>query len=272
MAVCTAVNGQNVGINKPNPAQPLDINGNVNVDGRIMVNGTAGTTGQVLKTASSGATVWANMGDYTYVSSFTQNGSFIVPTGITRILVEAWGAGGGGSSGGGGAGGMYILSVETVTPGQTLTITVGTGGANATTFPGAATDGGSTIIGGSSPFVSLTVAGGKGAFSTAPGYASRFGISGDKFIQWPGQNGDANTFTYTQRNSTTYAIIRKYGDGGATGPGYNERSQGQTISYNESTGTSLESNAPTFAPYPGGGGGGGSLGQDGANGMVNIWY
>lgn len=261
---------QNVGINKLNPEQPLDVNGNLNVDGKILVNGVEGTTGQILQTISSGATAWVNSGNYTFVSAFTQNGTFTVPAGITRVLIEAWGAGGGGSSGGGGAAGMYLYSVQNVTPGTLLTIAVGTGGANATTNPGSASDGGITTITGSG--VSLTAAGGKGAFSTTPGYAVRYVYSGATYVQYVGQNGDANTFTYAQKNSTTYAIIRKYGDGGAVGPDYNKRSQGQTISFNENTGSVLESNNPTFAPYPGGGGGGGSFGEDGASGMVVIGY
>lgn len=266
------VYGQNVGINKANPAQPLDVNGNVNVDGKILFNGVQGAAGQVLSTSATGATVWAGRSDFNYVKGFTQNGSFTVPAGVTRIMVEAWGAGGGGSSGGGGGAGMYLQSIQTVTPGQVLTVTTGTGGANASTYPGSASDGTVTTVTGTAPFINLTAAGGKGAFSTTPGYTTRYGVSDGIYIQFIGQCGDANTFSYTQKNSTSYAIIRKYGDGGAAGPDYSRRSQGQTISYNENTGATLESNTPTFAPYPGGGGGGGSLGVDGANGMVNIWY
>lgn len=269
---CLAAAAQNVGINKTNPGQPLDVNGNVNVDGKILVNGVQGATDQVLVTTSTGATAWANMGNFSNVRGFTQTGTFTVPAGITRIMVEGWGAGGGGSSGGGGAAGMYIQSIQTVTPGQVLTITTGTGGAHATTTPGLASDGTQTTITGSSPFISLTAAGGKGAFNTAPGYATRFGISGGVYIQSTGESGEANTLIYAQKNSTTFTIIRKYGDGGAAPPGYNMRSQGETISFNENTGAVIEANNPTFAPFPGGGGGGGLLGEDGAAGMVNIWY
>lgn len=62
--------------------------------------------------------------------------SWTVPAGCSRILVECWGAGGGGGygasstthGGGGGAGGGAIKSWD-VTPGDTVTIVVGTGGA-----------------------------------------------------------------------------------------------------------------------------------------------
>ncbi len=265
-----SLQGQNVGINKSNPTQPLDVNGNVNVDGNILVNGVEGAAGQVLQTTSSGSMAWVNSGNYTYLKGYVQSGTFTVPAGITRVLVEVWGAGGGGSSGGGGAGGMYILSVQDVSPGTVLNITIGLGGANATTDPGAASDGGNTSVSGLPTL--LTAIGGHGAYSTSPGYSSRYGTVGASYTQYIGQNGDANTFTYAQKNATTFAIIRKYGDGGAVGPDFNKRSQGETRSYNESTSSFIETNSPTFAPYPGGGGGGGHFGRDGANGMVVIWY
>ncbi len=265
-----AVTAQNVGINKTNPQQSLDVNGNVNIDGKIYMNGVSGTTGQVLQTTSSGSTAWANLKNYTYVATYTNNGNFIVPAGVTRILIEAWGAGGGGSSGGGGAAGNYIFSVQDVTPSTSLTITIGTGGLNATTNPGAATDGGETKIEGlMSP---LTALGGGGSGSNSPGSSNRYALSGAKFIQVLGQNGETNTTSYTQKNATTFVTIQKYGDGGASGPNYNVKCQGQTIIVNESTGILISNNLPTAAPYPGGGGSGGSLGKDGANGMVLIWY
>lgn len=263
---------QNVGINKTNPAQSLDVNGNVNVDGKIVVNGVEGTAGQVLQTTSLGATSWVDMSSYTKLSSYTQNGSFTVPAGVTKIFIEAWGAGGGGSSSGGGAGGAYTISTQNVTPGQTLTILTGIGGDNATVFGGAASNGTNTSISGSAPFSSFSVYGGRGADAIRPGYSPHFLTSGASYKQYPGQAGDANTFTYTQKNSTTYVIIRKYGDGGASGPDFTKRSQGETESFNESSNGTIEYNVTTFAPFPGGGGGGGFTGEDGADGMLVIWY
>jgi len=66
---------------------------------------------------------------------FTTSGLFIVPAGVTNITVEAWGGGGAGggvtgdrSASGGGAGGAYVKSIGLlVTPGNTYTVTVGTG-------------------------------------------------------------------------------------------------------------------------------------------------
>ena len=81
---------QNVGINQPNPTQPLDVNGNVNVGGNLLVSGTPGAAGQVLSTTTSGATAWLNTGNLPNIGAFTQSGTFTVPAGITTMMVEAW--------------------------------------------------------------------------------------------------------------------------------------------------------------------------------------
>jgi hypothetical protein len=60
---------------------------------------------------------------------FTSSDTFVVPEGVTRLLVEMWGGGGdgifsvGGPSGGGG--GAYARSVITVNPGATYTVQIG---------------------------------------------------------------------------------------------------------------------------------------------------
>lgn len=68
---------------------------------------------------------------------------FVVPAGVTTLVVEAWGAGGGGGgalggqimislrtgAGGGGGGGAYVLTPISVIPGETLIVRVGDGGA-----------------------------------------------------------------------------------------------------------------------------------------------
>jgi N-acetylneuraminic acid mutarotase len=61
--------------------------------------------------------------------------SYTVPTGISSLTVKAWGAGGGGGggsgstgAGGSGGGGGFSQSTITVTPGETLTVNVGTAG------------------------------------------------------------------------------------------------------------------------------------------------
>src|SRR2546422_3189964 len=74
------------------------------------------------------------------IFSFTGSDQFwTVPDGVTRVQVEAWGAGGGGGGGSGGSGnlfsrggsggsGAYVRTTTAVVPGQTFTVSVGGGG------------------------------------------------------------------------------------------------------------------------------------------------
>lgn len=66
-------------------------------------------------------------------------GTFTVPAGVTSLKVECWGGGGGGGFSaqdgrgcGGGGGGAFAKSNLTVTPGQTFSYSVGTGGSGGT--------------------------------------------------------------------------------------------------------------------------------------------
>jgi hypothetical protein len=69
----------------------------------------------------------------TFTNIFTFTGSdqsYVVPSGVTSLEVYMWGAGGGGGLSGNGGAGCYVQGILTVTPGETLTIVVGQGGAN----------------------------------------------------------------------------------------------------------------------------------------------
>ncbi len=66
---------------------------------------------------------------------YSSSSTFMAPAGVTSVTVEAWGGGAGGgrargyyATGGGGAGGAYAKKTLAVTPLQTYTVTVGTGG------------------------------------------------------------------------------------------------------------------------------------------------
>ena len=78
--------------------------------------------------------------------SFTSSGTFAVPSGVSslsEVLVVAGGGGGGTwHGGGGGAGGLVYFPGYPVTPGGTVTVTVGTGGGEIT--PGAGNSKGNT--------------------------------------------------------------------------------------------------------------------------------
>jgi len=101
------------------------------------------------------------------VQTFTSSGTFSVPTGVTsvQVLVVAGGGGGGGINpgggsngyfnGGGGAGGLVFHPAYPVTPGGTVSVTVGDGG----TGPGGGCRGGN---GQPSVFGTITAQGGGG--------------------------------------------------------------------------------------------------------------
>jgi hypothetical protein len=107
--------------------------------------------------------------------SIAGNTTWLCPTGVTSVQVEAWGAGGGSggaganfASTGGGAGGSYIrVSSVAVTPGVTYQLTVGTGGTAGA--GGAANSGTAGGTGGSSYFGNTTAGNPSGALVLAVG-------------------------------------------------------------------------------------------------------
>ena len=95
--------------------------------------------GDIQGSDSGGSDSGGSDNTYTKVD-FTSSGTFVVPEGITTIKISAQaggGGGGGGSSegtneyraGSGGGGGGYSVATVSVTPGNRLTVTVGSGGA-----------------------------------------------------------------------------------------------------------------------------------------------
>jgi hypothetical protein len=119
-----------------------------------------------------------NTSNYRTVTfSFPGTYSWSVPACAEQICVEAWGGGGGGSanagtnqqgSGGGGGGGGYGAQCFAVTPGSSISITVGAGG-------NGGASGGNTVVGslltanGGSPGITGSTGGtgGNGGSSTA---------------------------------------------------------------------------------------------------------
>jgi hypothetical protein len=114
-------------------------------------------------------------------------GTYNVPVGITKVKVEAWGAGGGGGgadsnttenrAGGGGGGGAYQLGASvTVTSGATVNYTVGAGG-TAGTLSTNGGDGGNTVFSSAAP---VTGNGGSGGVSGVGTGGSVTGSGGNK--------------------------------------------------------------------------------------------
>ncbi|MCF8357347.1 MAG: IPT/TIG domain-containing protein [Prolixibacteraceae bacterium] len=204
--------------------------------------------------------------------TFTSSGTFTVPSGITKITVQAWGGGGRGGSAtrnnsenGGGGGGAYASSIIDVTPGSTYTVTVG-GGSNSTSPGGdswfgttstllakggnsAGNDDSNGATGGaaSSCIGSICLSGGNGANGSGSG-GSVVGGGGGSSAGYS-SNGDNG-----------------YGTAGGTAPsGGGDGGDGATTNNNGTPGSS-----------PGGGGGGGArqnsngLGGAGASGQVIV--
>jgi len=61
---------QNVGIGTTSPAEKLDVNGNVNLNGQLKVNGNQGTAGQVLRKDGSNNPVWGDISEFKNLAVF----------------------------------------------------------------------------------------------------------------------------------------------------------------------------------------------------------
>ena len=174
---------------------------------------------------------------YTTAGTFT----FTVPNGCTSISAVCVGGGGGGAdsdddqvrnqSNGGGGGGALAYGTIAVTPGESLTVTVGTGGAGGTGEGSGGTGGTTTISRGAT--VLLSGGGGFGGQNRAAGGAG--GTSGGTARTGGGSGGSGGGFASASGAS---------GGGGAGG-------------YSGNGGAGGAYNANGVAGQGGGGGGGG---------------
>ena len=237
--------GGNVGIGSTTPINKLDVIGNSYISGNLGI----GTTNPSSSLFVNGSTViGTEILDMTGLSStFTTVGSntFTVPVGVIKIsavLIGGGGAGGGGSSGGsgsggngGGGGGLIYVNDFPVTPGQTLTVTVGAGGA------GGAGNGGN---GGDSSITGIATAfGGTGGASNNTGIVGAGGA---------GEGGDGGA---TGGSGGRATLNTGAGGGGAAG-----------YSGNGGTGGDAGVTNGGVAGSGGGAGGGGSPTASGSGG------
>jgi hypothetical protein len=274
---------QNVGIGNTNPAEKLDVTGNINVTGTIKTNGADGAPNQVLMKNGSGNLVWGDLCQYKNATTLTAGGGiWNVPAGVTRILIEVWGAGGGGDIYGGGAGGTYIAAPFNVTPGLAITYDVGSGGFSAGTA--SAEEGEPSWVQVGSPAVSLTAGGGGGATFQATNHGSA-GVSGGytavgvtDYVFDIGRGGETPQRNYMQFNSTTYYETGYAGKGGDAGNSRNTGATGSSYVYN-TTGSAIVWRSLKVADgiTPGGGAAGGIKyggtsisGGSGADGLIII--
>ena len=145
---------------------------------------TATATGEGSTTNTTARTFTLTNG-HQVITSYTSTGSgtFTVPSGVTAVdvLVVAGGGGGGqANGGGGGAGGLVYAPSYPVTPGGSVSYTVGAGGAGSVARSPSPQDGAAST-GGQSTFGQLTANGGGGGRSRGGGsisYAGRPGYAG----------------------------------------------------------------------------------------------
>jgi hypothetical protein len=183
---------------------------------------------------------------------FAASGSFTVPRGSTSVRVYVWGGGGGGggstvagAGAGGGGGGGYTRGVVTVTPGQVIAVSVGTGGSAGV---GSANGG----AGGVSAFGSLLLcSGGAGGSLAAVAGAATGGAggagSGGSFNQSGIGGGAGVIFTGTSAS------------GGIGGASFQSSPSGLNVNA-----------AGPVGQMPGAGGNGGASGYAGGAGAAGL--
>jgi hypothetical protein len=190
------------------------------------------------------------IGNITYrIHTFTASGNFVVTAGTGAIEYLVVGGGGGGGrwgAGGGGAGG-YRTDVINITIGS-YPVTVGAGGAGATT------NAGSSISGSNSVFGSITSLGGGGGGSRDGDGTGKNGGSGGGGGS-SGSGGGSGTAGQGNAGGTGGPNAPAYAGGGGGGAGGSGTASSTTVSGTGGAGLSntIRTGSPIF--YAGGGGG-----------------
>ena len=224
--------------------------------------------------------LFAANGGFSHYQVFNNSGTFNVPDGVAKVMVEIWGAGGGGGggggggnnggtfggTGGGGGGGGYLKDILSVTPGGTLPVNVGVGGSGGTggaaggfnTAGGngnTATGGGYSSVNTDNAFGGSPGGGGYGGPAGNGGAPGGFGGNGGNA---PGPIGQTGQFGQSGSGSGN-GLVSGYGGNAAGGGGFGGNPGGDKT--------------------PGGGGsggqgqgGGGNSGTSGGDGRVIIWW
>mgnify|MGYP003115050071 FL=1 len=205
--------------------------------------------------------------------SFTSSGTFSVPSGVSSIDVLVVAGGGGGGSqhgGGGGAGGLIYRPGFTVTPGGTVSVTVGDGGAG---DPGA--DGGSDLgtTGQDSTFGTLVAKGGGGgagwgnpgqglAGGSSGGAAGSSSICASTAATQPTQPGESGNYGFGNPGGGTNSGQPGGGGGGGAGGAGTKGANGPVFGGPGGVGKAYTiADGTTSVYYAGGGGGGAHLGS-----------
>jgi hypothetical protein len=152
------------------PAGVQGLQGIPGPQGPIGLAGSQGPTGPQGPQGPAGETRGLNTKEF-FISMVPN--AFIVPSGVTRIAVELYGAGGGGGngvltrgSGNGGGAGAYARKTLDVTPGDSLSVSVGVGGGIGSVQGDAGLDGASTTVSDGNGLVLVAASGGHGGCGT----------------------------------------------------------------------------------------------------------
>jgi hypothetical protein len=178
---------------------------------------------------------FGGLGMMANIQVFTSNGTFTVPTGVTKVKATVVGGGSGSSgcnasnfAGACGGGGGWSIKLCTVTPAQQITVTVGAGGAGSAAVVASG-------VGGTSSFGAFCSAtGGQPAANAAGGInggqggvgsggdlngAGGYGSDGSSFtspVWWPGLSG-ASLFAGSTRSGSQAGIAgQSHGAGGSS--------------------------------------------------------
>ncbi|WP_075349019.1 PKD-like domain-containing protein [Algoriphagus marinus] len=198
------------------------------------------------------------------------SGTWVVPNGVTEIIVEGWGGGGrggirSGNEGGGGGGGGYSRSILSVNPGDIFNYVVGPGGNNTTI------NGGNTTFG-----AGLLARGGTGVGNSGSGGAGGTVGTGNDVAYSGGRGGDQSGSSSGGGGSSGYANSNG-ANGGVITPG---TIPAGSDGGNGGAGTNVQNTSGQAGQVPGGGGGGarwdGSsssvFGGNGGAGRIKISY
>jgi hypothetical protein len=251
----------NLGIGKTSPGSKVDIKGTLRLSGATSgyvglapaaaagsttytLPAADGTSGQALTTNGSGTLSWATAGITSAIPTVDVKTSgtsqtWTIPAGVTKLKVTVIGGGGGGGSStyyaphdtyyngaGGGAGAYSVVYLSGLTPGNTLTYTVGAAGA-----VNGGNGGTSSLSSGSQSITTVTCTGGAGGQSVegypqggAGGSATggTININGSGGSDLYGENGGSNPLGMGGKGSAGgYSTGNGTGYGGGGGGAQN---------------------------------------------------
>lgn len=231
------IKARNTGIGTGDPqdltlTQVLDFVGSAaNGDMLIRTGGNwarlaIGSSTNVLQ-VSGGVPVWATVpstSPATAAEVRSSSATITIPGGATKLLIYLWGGGGGGGGGkfvagccggpgvGGSAGGAgaLIKYLSGLTPGNTLSLTIGAAGTGGTNSPTSGTAGGNSTLASGTQVITTLTANGGGLGAGGNGAVGASGVGGTA------TNGDANVSGQPGVSTTGGDPGIAFGGGGRT--------------------------------------------------------